>query len=855
MSSKLSTPDPDATNPQAPLRPASGARRALPPGDATPRVWPRRTLLGTLAAAGLGGGVWWAAGQVLPGTSAPATSSGPSSSATVTTPAQIALDTDRGYVRADFVSPGVARFVISDAAGERLPFSYAVDRDRPAFAEAELSETSAATSLRTDELTLAVDRRSGAVTVTSRAGAQVIEETSRGFQRVGSGLRWQVRLAKDESCYGLGERAFPLSLRGRKVTLWNHDAGSYPPGSDPLYLNVPFYLGQRKGLSYGVFWDCPARGSVDLDTSGDGELTFAVENGPLVCYVVTGAGPRQVVERFTQLTGTMDLIPLWALGYHQSRWGYPDAAHFKEVAARMRRERIPCDALYFDIDYMDGFRDFTWDPTRFPDPAGLLRDLKKRGFHTVAILDPGVKRDTSDPIYRSATSHDVFLKRATGELVSGKVWPGVCNFPDFTSPTAREWWAGQVTQFAKVGFDGLWNDMNEPATFSDATKTLPDDTHHDWEGEGRTHVAGGHAVYGMQMARSTREGLSALRPQRRPFVLTRAGYAGVQRYATTWNGDSLATWEHLRLTIPQVCSLGISGIAFSGADAGGFRGEPGAELYLRWMQLGSMLPYFRTHSAYYVWRNSRRVPVQERHPWTYGEPYTSRIRAAIEQRYQLLPYLYTQAQRAATQGTPIVRPLFFSEPDNDRFRAVDDQFLLGDDLLVAPILTRGSRSRRVWLPKGTWFDFGASTRHSGGGRVTSAAGWGLPLFVRAGAVIPTWPVLQSVERAPDRLLLDVYAGSSESTLYEDAGDGFGFQRDEYRASTFTTAMSGRELELDWNSVGRFAPTASDVEVRIHGLQAKPTAVTVDGKPVPLAAAGPATLVSLSQRFQRLVVQF
>jgi alpha-glucosidase len=486
---------------------------------------------------------------------------------------------------------------------------------------------------------------------------------------------------------------------------------------------------------------------------------------------------------------------------------------------------------------------FTWDKSRFPDPAGLLGDLRNSGFETVAILDPGVKVDQQYATFRDGTAHDVFLRDASGKPVRREVWPGTCQFPDFTDPGSRRWWSGQVARFAAVGFAGLWNDMNEPSTFDDPSRSLPDTVHHDWEGEGISHVRGGHAVYGMQMARATREGLAAARPEQRPFVLTRAGYAGVQRYAATWTGDSRSSWEHLRMTIPQLCNLAISGISFSGSDAGGFRGEPGAELYLRWMQLASMTPFFRTHSA----RTS-----SERNPWSYGEPTTARIRSVIERRYRLLPYLYTQMHRAAAVGTPVMRPMFFEQPNEKDYSRIDDQFMLGDSLLVAPILEPGGRARIVRLPPRTWYEFDTGRPRAGSRSVVVEAGWDLPIFVRAGAVVPLWPVRQSTATPVGSLILDIYAGSAGSALYEDAGDGFGYRTGDFLLSTFTTVLGRSGLEVSWRTEGKYVRPSQQVEVRVLGLGTVPREVLRDGSPVEFRVESGAVVLE-GGAFQKLTV--
>ena len=769
------------------------------------------------ATAGAGAIAWRLGMQGLGLTSSPSRSAQASDTAAPPSASVLSLETERGTVRVEAVGVGVTRITILDEPTTALRSSYAIVGDL-AVLPATVEQAPDAHILRTEEMEVSIHPRTGAISARNAAGV-FVEEAARGYRTVRDGYRWQLILPKSESCHGLGQRAFPISLRDRRLALWNYDAGSYRPGADPLYLSIPFYLGHRPELSYGIFWDSPARGSIDLDSDNSGFLTYQSERRPARIYLITASTPQQVVQRFAQLTGTMELPPLWALGYHQTRWSYRDEAHYRAIAARMRADRIPCDALHFDIDYMDGFRIFTWDRVKFPRPDQLLSDLRKDGFKAVAIVDPGIRVDARYPVYQQAKAKQLFLSDSSGRQLTADVWAGASEFPDFTKKEARDWWADQVAAFSKVGFVGLWNDMNEPATFG-PSKTLPDDTPHDWEGEGNTHAGGGHAVYGMQMARATRQGLIAAHPNQRPFVMSRAGYAGLQRFATTWNGDSRATWGHLRVTIPQLLNLGMSGVPFSGSDAGGFRGDPDAELYLRWMQLASMTPFFRTHSA---------RTAKERNPWSYGADTTDRIREVVERRYRLLPYFYTLVHRACVEGIPIVRPMFFERPDEPDYQRLDDQFMLGDRLLVAPILEQGARSRSVVLPAGDWYRFEQNPLVAGGRTVADPAGEGLPLFVRGGSVLPTWPVRQSTSAPSDALTLSVYAGSGESGLYEDSGDGYAYRNGEYRASRFTTTQEAQKLTVSWTSEGSYQPAYERVEVRIFGLAKTPTSILADGQ--------------------------
>lgn len=647
-----------------------------------------------------------------------------------------------------------------------------------------------------------------------------------------AGLAWQGRqaarfaaLTADEHLYGLGERAFPLDLRGHSYTLWNVDPQDYTPGRDPLYLSIPFCIGMHAGQGYGILYENTCRARLDLGETHPDEAVYVAENGGADYYFVYGPALGTVLERYTELTGRMALPPLWALGYQQSRWSYYPESRVREIAQIMRDQRIPCDVLYLDIHYMDGYRSFTWDKRRFPEPARMLADLHEQGFRVVAAVDPHIKADRHYAVCADGLAHDVFCRYPDGGLAGGPVWPGESYFPDLTNPRVRQWWGEQFAPLLQAGLDGFWNDMDEPTVIGPQGDSLAVCVQHDWEGQ-RTDHGEAHNVYGLLTARSTAEGLQRLRPDRRPFVLTRSGWAGVQRYALHWTGDNLSTWEHLQLTMPMVLNLGLSGLAFTGADVGGFDGDAGGELVLRWTQMGAFLPFFRNHSS--LWSSNQE-------PWAFGEPYLSWNRAAIELRYRMLPYLYTATWQCAQSGTPIARPLLWAYPDDPLTHTLDDQFLCGDALLVAPISQPGRTSRQVYLPAGEWFDFWTDERHTGPRTLTTAAPFErIPVFVRAGTVLPTWPVLQHTnERPVDRLILHVYAGDGESWLYEDDGQSMAYRSGEYRVTRFGCRIhDDNSLTITRTAQGPYSPAYSHWEWTIHGLSSRPQQVLVDGLPLP-----------------------
>ncbi len=551
------------------------------------------------------------------------------------------------------------------------------------------------------------------------------------FEWDGGTARAQVHVAGD--LYGAGLVAAGLLRNGRVVELWNTDAWRYGESTPALYQSHPFVLAVRPdGSALGILGDSVRRGCLALARDG---VELAFEGRPFDVYLIEGASPADVQRGLAALVGRAPEPPPWALGYHQCRWSYASADEVLEVARELRARDVPCDALWLDIDHMDRHRPFSWDPERFPDPAGLIDALHGQGLRAVTILDPGLPAQRDYPATRSGLDGGHFVRDADARPARGRVWPGVCHFPDFTSEAARDWWAGLVARHVETGIDGLWIDMNEPALFRTPRGTLPDDTR---------HAAGAHAevhnVYGQLMAQATRRGLERARPGRPHFVLTRSNHLAGSRFAATWTGDNQATWEDLGLTIPMVLSLGLCGQPFAGADVGGFDGDPDAELFARWFELGAYLPFFRGHAE----RSSRR-----KEPWSFGTETLAHVRAAIVRRMQLLPTLVALFREAARTGMPVVRPLFFADPAAPELRAVDDAFLLGDDLLVAPVVAPGEVQRTVLLPetRGGWYPF----PHGGTpltGTVSVPAPLGTtPVFARSGATIETCAGGPNAERA------------------------------------------------------------------------------------------------------------
>jgi alpha-glucosidase len=626
-----------------------------------------------------------------------------------------------------------------------------------------------------------------------------------------------------EHYFGCGERTGDLDKTGSHQLFWNID----PPRGhtalqNNLYVSIPFTLVLDDGRAWGLFLDSTSQVEFDLAREDSQRSWFEVAHGDLVYYVFCGPTPREVVGRYTDLTGHTPLPPLWSLGNGQSRFSYETAEEVRNLARTFRERDIPCDTIYLDIDALEGYRVFTWDKTRFPDPAGLFMELREMGFHIVSIVDAGVKVDEQFVIYREGRERDLYCKTAQGTDYENAVWPGVCVFPDFTNPQARKWWGEKHQALLDVGVAGIWSDMNEPALFIPLNSTMPAEVVHPGGGRTKLHLQV-HNAYGSLMVQSAREGLLQLRPEQRPFIITRAGYAGVQRHALVWTGDNSSTWEHLALSLPQLQNLGLSGVGWCGVDIGGFYGDATGELMARWTELGIFQAFCRNHSEKQTLRQE---------PWVFGEPYESVCREMLKLRQRLLPYLYSLFDECHRTGAPVLRPLFWAYPADTTTYALDDQVLCGDTLLIAPILRPGHEYRSVYIPAGTWFHYWTGERIDGPAHILAHAPLGQPAFyVRANAALPLWPATSYVDQvAPDPLTLLLFPaeGSGQATLYEDAGNGYEYQQGVYARRTIICAVEAEEIHVGIGAQeGSFVPSRQHVRVELRAIATTPQSVRVN----------------------------
>ncbi|MCI9445723.1 MAG: DUF4968 domain-containing protein [Oscillospiraceae bacterium] len=600
-----------------------------------------------------------------------------------------------------------------------------------------------------------------------------LEEPERAFQAV-------KRLEKGTHFYGLGDKTGFLDKRGYDYEMWNtDDPAPHVDCFKALYKTIPFFMALNGSHAYGIFLDNTFRSWFNMGQESEDYYWFAAAGGNLDYYYIAGDGLPQVLERYTYLTGTAPLPQKWTLGYHQSRWGYMTQEDVQAVADGLRDNDIPCDAIHFDIDYMQDYKVFTWNMDRYHgDPKGFLTRLAEQGFKPVTINDPGVKQEDGYFVYDEGVEKGYFARTPEGEVYINAVWPGSAAYPDFGNPAVRRWWGEKEKLLTDLGVRGIWNDMNEPASFNGP---LPDDVAFS-DGERRATHKELHNVYGHFMAKAAYEGLKAA-DGRRPFVITRACYAGTQKYSTVWTGDNHSIWAHLQMAIPQMCSLGLSGMPFAGTDLGGFGSDTTPELLARWVQFACFSPLFRNHSA---------LGTRPQEPWRFGPETLDIYRRYVKLRYEWLPYFYDLFWEEQRTGAPILRPLVFHYPEEETARTCNDEFLVGDRVLVAPVVQQGARRRMVWLPRGEWYDYWTREKITGPAAFVREAPLELcPIYVKAGSVLPmALPQSYVGERAQDVLLLDVYPGEGVWDHWLDDGESFDYQEGKYHQYRFTVRKDG-----------------------------------------------------------------
>jgi alpha-glucosidase len=631
-----------------------------------------------------------------------------------------------------------------------------------------------------------------------------------------------------ERYFGMGLAGGPLDRRGRLMTMRNADRAAYGEFTNPLYSSTPFFHGHLAGASYGLFFDNPTVAEFDFASRNGSILNIAAVGGTLNFYVMAGPTPAAVASAFAALTGSTPVPPRWAIGYQQAHFGYASAAQVLSLAREFRSRAIPADAFYLDLDYTDRLFTMSWNPVGWPDPVGFNAEMESLGFKRVNILEPLVT--VFDPLWPWLSGNRWLATEPSGNAYIANIWMGDVSFIDFTKQGARDFFKSALKTFVSTGVSGIWADLNEPAA-----NELPYAIF-DFDGQPRYESATRN-IYALWNVATVRDALLEAQPGLRPFIVSRSGFAGIQRYGANWSGDTDSTWDSLRVQVQIANSMGLSGQNFFGADVGGFLGAPDAELFVRWLQFGAATPYMRNHSM-------NTSPLRE--PWRYGEPYTSVARSVIEWRYRLMPYLYGLFVAAEAQGAPVLAPTYFHFPGDEQTHGPSGEFMLGDALMVAPVVERGAATRRLYLPAGSaWYDYHTDQRHAGGQQLTVAAPLQqLPMFARAGSILPMGPVRQFANQpvADESLVLDIFPGANgRFVMRDDDGATTAYLNGAHRDTELRWTETSTSAQLDTRVVGgQDAPLPRAWWLQVRAWPAAPLRVLADGN-VLASAAQPAAI--------------
>lgn len=699
-------------------------------------------------------------------------------------------------------------------------FSYAVVGE-PQQTKVNITQDNNQVTIITDSLQARIQKNPYSIAFYTRDG-KVINQDETGLTTswIGEEVTTYKHMQEGERFIGLGEKTGALDRRGSAYTNWNSDTFGYRVDQDPIYSTIPFYIGIHSGLNYGIFLDNTYQSDFNFGASNKRFSSFGAHGGEMDYYFIYHTKVADIITSYTYLTGRMNMPPLWSLGYQQNRYSYYPETEVLRIAHTLREKKIPADGITLDIHYMDAYKLFTWDKNRFGDPKKMTDELNKLGFKTTVIVDPGIKEEEGYGAYERGKQSDIFLKYVDGEYYTGQVWPGWTHFPDFTSEKGRSWWRNEIKTYVNDGVSGIWNDMNEIATWGNK---MPNNVLFDYDGHLTTNKEG-HNVYGMQMARSSYEGYRQAANNKRPFMLTRAGYAGLQRYTAIWTGDNRSEDDHMLLGVRLLNSLGVSGVAFTGMDIGGFTGNPSIGLFARWMQIGAFTPYFRNHSA---------VNTKSSEPWTYGEEVLEISRNFVNLRYRLLPYLYSTFYEATQTGHPVMRTLAIDYTHEPQVYAgqYQNQYQFGEALMVAPFTSQESFGE-VYFPKGSrWYNFYTGEVINGNQEKIIQLEYNkLPVYVKESSIIPMQSLVQSTaERPTDTLTIHVYQGNIANSFvyYEDDGESYDYEKGDFYKRSINYDPRRKAITFD-KAEGDFKSKFNNVKLVLHGF-GNTSKVKVDGK--------------------------
>jgi len=690
----------------------------------------------------------------------------------------------------------------------------------------------------TESLKLKINKKPFHLTIESQDGIIWEDAEPSGIGWKGERFIYIKKLPQNEHFFGFGEKTGKLDKRGYHYIMKTRESVGYQGKTDPLYQAHPFFIGIKNGISYGVFLDNTYITYFDMGKKFKNYYFFGANNGELNLYFLYGPSMKEVITNYTELIGRIMLPPIWSLGFFQSRWGYANQKIVSKIANELRSRKIPADVIVLDIDYMDSFRVFTWDKKRFPDDDFLLNLKKEQGFNFVAIVDPGVKIDRNYFMYNEGIQNDYFVKKKGGGYWKGYVWPGATYFPDFTKEETRKWWGEKLNILLNKGISGIWNDMNEPSyniqmyIHRVSTKNLIF-----YDNGLNTSFDKNRNVYGLLMAKATHEGLLKLQPNTRPWILTRAGFSGIHRYAAVWTGDNTSNWKHLAMSIPMLLNMGLSSIPNVGADIGGFNFwftaprkllfKLSKELIVRWHQLGAFYPFCRNHTV----KQSR-----PQEPWVFGEKVENIIKKYLKLRYRWMPYFYNLFVECSINGIPPMRPLILEYPDDETCYSIDYQFMWGEFILIAPVVHRKQKIQRIYLPKGQWIYYWDNSKYDGGKFIELEINLNdIPIFIKAGAIIPCQPdMLYFKHKKIDPLIIEIYPSSDSMTTYqfqEDDGESLEYLNGIFCQTKYDLECNAKKIKFIINErIGKYDPGKRNYMLVFKSVE-KPTKILLNNNEI------------------------
>ncbi|MHA1784631.1 MAG: glycoside hydrolase family 31 protein [Candidatus Helarchaeota archaeon] len=752
---------------------------------------------------------------------------------------EFCFSTTQKTILIKFLSEKVFRIRMNDLNNSPNEFSWSVIKPNWDEVACKVEERKDQILISTTKLFLTIEKLPFRLIVKNEENTIIWEDSSpSGIGWCDNEVIYMKKLPNNEHYYGFGEKTGGLDKRGYRYRMYTRETPFYQLKTDPLYQAHPYFIGLRENIAYGIFFDNTWETYFDMGKKFKDEYIIGAKNGDLNLYFFYGSTIKEVIKEYTELIGRIMLPPIWSLGFQQCRWGYKDAKKVNDIASKIRKHEIPCDVIVLDIDYMNGYRVFTWDENKFPNPKEFIRNLNEKGFHIYAIIDPGVKIDDDYFMYQEGIKNDFFIKKKEGKYWHGYVWPGKTYFPDYTKEEVRNWWGNKLKFLLDFGISGIWNDMNEPSfniqpyIHRVSTKNLIF-----YDNGLNTPYEKNHNVYGLLMARATHEGLLKHQPNKRPWILSRSGFPGIHRYAAVWTGDNTSNWQHMAMSIPMLLNMGLSSIPNVGADIGGFHFwinclrkiimKLDKKFITRWHQLGVFYPFCRNHTIFLS---------KDQEPWQFGEEALDIMKKYIKLRYRWMPYFYNLFVECSENGLPPMRPLLLEFQDDEACHEIEDEFLWGDSILIAPVVKKNLKLQEIYIPEGTWFNYWTGKKYQGKKTIKLNTDWHeIPIFIRAGAIIPCQPDMEfQGEKELNPLILEIYPDSNIKSTYEfqeDDGETLDYLKGIYSTTRYSLSCENEADSFIINArKGNFKPGTRDYLI-IFKFYKKPKKVELNNKEI------------------------